>query len=277
MIHRDLKPANIKVRRDGTVKVLDFGLAKALSPAAGAGAVPTAMATEAGLVMGTPAYMSPEQARGETAGPQADIWAFGVVLYELLTGMSPFVRHTTADTLASVLGAPPDYALLPPAYTQPCAASDPPVPRKGSQAPVAAHGRRAHRARRGAEHSESNHIRIPSLIPCWAGERDPGCSGSQPPLSCASPSALSSPGRHDSQDARLFRHRDAADHASGVAGAFAGRPNARVSSPAPRESLGCGFGNGATLSLAFSPEPKTLLFRSGLRTTARLRSPSRAI
>ena len=112
IIHRDLKPANIKVRQDGTVKVLDFGLAKALTPASDDAPSLTAMPMQADGIMGTPAYMSPEQARGEAAGCQADIWSFGVVLYELLTGASPFGRHTTADTLASVLGAQPDYTLL---------------------------------------------------------------------------------------------------------------------------------------------------------------------
>jgi serine/threonine protein kinase len=109
VVHRDLKPANIKIRQDRTVKVLDFGLAK-LAPA-GENATPTA--TQAGAVMGTPAYMSPEQARGEGAGPQTDIWSFGVVLYELLAGMSPFSRGTVTETLASVLGTHPDYSLLP--------------------------------------------------------------------------------------------------------------------------------------------------------------------
>jgi serine/threonine-protein kinase len=115
VIHRDLKPANINVTPDGRVKVLDFGLAKALAPASEHG--PTR--TQAGVVMGTPAYMSPEQARGEAAGRQADIWSFGVVLYELLTGASPFGRHTTADTLASVLGTQPDYSVLPPGTPAP--------------------------------------------------------------------------------------------------------------------------------------------------------------
>jgi eukaryotic-like serine/threonine-protein kinase len=113
IVHRDLKPANITVRRDGTVKVLDFGLAKALAPASDAAPTLKASPTHTGAILGTFAYMSPEQARGEAASAQADIWAFGVVLYELLTGASPFGRQTTADTLASVLGTQPDYSVLP--------------------------------------------------------------------------------------------------------------------------------------------------------------------
>ena len=111
MVHRDLKPANVKVRRDGVVKVLDFGLAKA-STVSESGRTMTAV-THVGMVMGTPAYMSPEQARGEATDRQTDIWSFGVVLYELLTGSSVFGRPTTADTLAAVLGPPPDAARLP--------------------------------------------------------------------------------------------------------------------------------------------------------------------
>jgi serine/threonine-protein kinase len=113
IIHRDLKPANIKVRPDGTVKVLDFGLAKALVPASAEAPTLTGIHTQVGTVMGTPAYMSPEQARGEPASQQADIWSFGVVLYELVTGISPFCRSSTAETLASVLGSQPDYSALP--------------------------------------------------------------------------------------------------------------------------------------------------------------------
>jgi len=112
IIHRDLKPANIRLRRDGTVKVLDFGLAKALAPASDDGATLTIVPTRAGVILGTSAYMSPEQTRGEVAGRQADIWSFGVVLYEMLTGVSPFRRQTTAETVASVLGAQPDWSAL---------------------------------------------------------------------------------------------------------------------------------------------------------------------
>ncbi len=121
IIHRDLKPANIRLRPDGTVKVLDFGIAKASPPAAPAGLreteAPTiaspAMMTAPGFVLGTAAYMSPEQAKGQPADRRCDVWAFGIVCYEMLTGASPFQRPTTAETLASVLGSPPDYSRLP--------------------------------------------------------------------------------------------------------------------------------------------------------------------
>ena len=122
IIHRDLKPANIKVRPDGTVKVLDFGLAKAMEPA---GAMspsvsqsPTittpAMMTGVGMILGTAAYMSPEQARGKPADQRSDIWAFGCVLYEMLTGHQPFHGDSTAEIIASVLAREPDFTLLPP-------------------------------------------------------------------------------------------------------------------------------------------------------------------
>jgi eukaryotic-like serine/threonine-protein kinase len=106
IIHRDLKPANIKVRADGTVKVLDFGLAKALEPADSGQHVsrtPTITSpanTQAGVILGTTAYMSPEQARGRPVDKRADIWAFGCVLFELLTGKPAFVRDNVSDTLA---------------------------------------------------------------------------------------------------------------------------------------------------------------------------------
>ena len=119
IIHRDLKPANIKVRRDGTVKVLDFGLAKALDPslvpvpADGATVTSPAM-TVAGVILGTAAYMSPEQARGELADERADVWAFGCVLYEMLTGERVFDGRTVPDVLAAVLTAQPQWNRLPP-------------------------------------------------------------------------------------------------------------------------------------------------------------------
>ena len=113
IVHRDLKPANIKVRPDGTVKVLDFGLAKSLSPSGTEMMLTVTGISSPGAIIGTPAYMSPEQARGETTGRETDIWAFGAVLYELLTGASPFARPTSTETLAQVLTAPLNESPLP--------------------------------------------------------------------------------------------------------------------------------------------------------------------
>src|SRR5688572_981050 len=127
IVHRDLKPANVKVRPDGTVKVLDFGLAKALEQGSGiggqgSGGLPAASLsptitspamTQAGLILGTAAYMSPEQARGKTVDRRADIWAFGCVLYEMLTGGRAFEAEDVSLTLSVVLQKEPDFAALP--------------------------------------------------------------------------------------------------------------------------------------------------------------------
>ncbi len=121
IIHRDLKPANIKVRADGTVKVLDFGLAKAMEPtgamSANASMSPTitspAMMTGAGMILGTAAYMSPEQARGKTVDKRSDIWAFGAVLFEMVTGRTAFTGETVSDTIVSVLSRDIDWNALP--------------------------------------------------------------------------------------------------------------------------------------------------------------------
>jgi len=110
VVHRDLKGGNIKITPEGKVKVLDFGLAKAVGSE-----VPDqrTTATEPGKIIGTPAYMSPEQARGDPVDHRSDIWSFGCVLYEMLTGRVPFEGKTTSDTLANVLSKEPDWQVLP--------------------------------------------------------------------------------------------------------------------------------------------------------------------
>jgi serine/threonine protein kinase len=121
IIHRDLKPANIKVRPDGTVKVLDFGLAKAPVPE-GAGATADAMnsptittpaMTQAGMMLGTAAYMAPEQAKGKAVDKRADIWAFGVVLFEMLTGQRAFDGEDITEVLGAVVRLEPNFDALP--------------------------------------------------------------------------------------------------------------------------------------------------------------------
>jgi eukaryotic-like serine/threonine-protein kinase len=113
IVHRDLKPANVKLRPDGVVKVLDFGLAKAVDVNVDANEPPAATATRVGIIVGTPAYMAPEQAAGAPVDRRADIWAFGVVLFEMLSGRQIYARKTTLETLAAVARDEPQWDELP--------------------------------------------------------------------------------------------------------------------------------------------------------------------
>ena len=114
--HRDIKPANIKLTPDGRVKILDFGLAKSADEAktlVSAEDAPTMAVTSPGIMLGTPAYMSPEQVRGEPGGTRSDLWAFGCVFFELLAARCPFKAPTMAETIAAVLMSDPDWHALP--------------------------------------------------------------------------------------------------------------------------------------------------------------------
>ncbi len=128
IVHRDIKPANVMITSSGVVKVLDFGLAKQISEPSRDGSTAITGLTEAGMTLGTPAYMAPEQAQGKEVDKRADVWAFGVLLYEMLTGRRPFVGDSVQATLAAVLAKEPDLSIVP-AHVRPllraCLKKDP--------------------------------------------------------------------------------------------------------------------------------------------------------
>ncbi len=148
IVHRDLKPANIKITPAGVVKVLDFGLAKATADddaGLDLSQSPTGRlsGTRDGLILGTAAYMSPEQARGQRVDKRTDIWAFGCLLYEMLTGRTAFERETVTDTLAAIVDREPDWTALPATVREHQTAAAP-MPAEGSRAPRARHCRCGH-------------------------------------------------------------------------------------------------------------------------------------
>ena len=160
IIHRDLKPANIKVTSGGRVKVLDFGLAKTFDDEAAMtdlaqAATMTGGPTHAGVILGTAAYMSPEQTRGKPVDKRTDIWAFGCVLYEMLAGRRPFVGETMSDVMAGVLEREPNWDALPAANAGPRSPAPGSLPGKGPSAPPAGYRRRTSRVEGDAHSAES--------------------------------------------------------------------------------------------------------------------------
>ena len=151
IVHRDLKPANIKITPDGVVKVLDFGLAKATADAICADADASrrrhGWRTRDGVILGTAAYMSPEQARGKPLDKRTDIWAFGCVLYEMLAGRPAFQGESATDILAQVIERDPDWSGVTGAPARARERAAAPLPREGSPETAARYRRRASRTR----------------------------------------------------------------------------------------------------------------------------------
>ena len=231
IIHRDLKPANIKVAPDGTVKVLDFGLAKAMDPtgvvSANVSQSPTitspAMMTRSAIILGTAAYMSPEQARGKPVDKRTDIWAFGCVLYEMLTGQRAFAGDDVSDTLASVLKKEPEWGALPAGctptlivYLKRCLYKDS-KQRLGDMHDVRL-------ALEGAFETEAG--RVPRLVGRGLGE-----GGSEPPRSAGSAGLIDA----DRAYVRLMRPRVALVGAAAVVvtGSIVGAAVWMATRPAP--------------------------------------------
>jgi len=192
IIHRDLKPGNVMLTPEGRVKVLDFGLAKAVDPSDAASATYvansptfTSPATQMGMILGTAAYMAPEQAKGKAVDKRADVWAFGCLFYEMLTGRRPFDGEDVTDTIAAVMRGEPDWSALPPGlspvverYLRRCLEKPAERPRAGHRRHAARAGRRV-RPPDGAAGGAGRGVRLAHLE---GGRRRPraclcGCRG----------------------------------------------------------------------------------------------------